>query len=716
MADLVLAEGVHQAAQGAPDRVAAQLEVQGDFHAPPDPDVVRTPARGFALTCRVGLELDPTAAAAAADPPRVKAQPALAAWLATALPPLNTIACRAVWTPAGGAEQSMPLTLADLQLTPIDVVFILSDEGGSGLSELDDRVRRHVVGTAAPRPDALIGIRYMDAAAGQLSVFAASAIVKRLRGMVLQSRPLRAGDIALPSQGHGLDAVAHLVARPRVAGVVGDLSDLRDRLDAAITAAAPQLADPVANRAALIAGIDARIALVVERLVETSAFGGAGARWGSLYDWRSERFNFLLERMADLLARWDDALGRAEAALADEAALPGTATPEDHVNLLRAAEREVSTALAADTDPVALRVAVEAKKGLFIAKRNAIRATTLGAPSIGLAELLARCEAVLPIAAFDVQPLSFTDVGDSIVAYAEDLQKMLVTVRKSVDDRVTAGTDALAAHDAALDAAPRLKALQGAAQAIFGEDFKLIPTFVLPADFAAEQGLAHAAFTSGELLAKARAAMDDDNALDTWFYGVARVRSKVRLLEDAVMLWEANALAPGGLFALQLPHKPGAPWLALDFPKEDAPDGERLVYVAFARTGYDPSAARCGLLLDDWAETIPAIEADDPGPQHTTGVAFNFDRPSQEPPQAMLLLTPAQWDGAWSWDDVLQGVVDTFELARLRAVEPSQLDDSAFAQFLPATVASVTTSGLSISANYALVNMEVKHVRTSTDG
>jgi hypothetical protein len=717
MADLILAESVHQTAQGAPDRVAAQLEVQGDFHPPPDPDVVRTPARGFALTCRVGLELDPAAAAAVADPPRVKAQPALNSWLATALPPLNTIACRAVWTPAGGAEQNTPLTLANLQLTPIDVLHILSDEGGSGLSELDDRVRRHVLGIAAPpRHDALIGIRYMDAAVGQMSVFAASALVKRLRGMVLGSRPLRAGDIALPSQGRGLDAVDHVVARPRVGDVVADLSDLRDSLDAAIAAAAPLLADPVANRAALIAGIDARIALVVERLVETSAYGGAGAGWGSIYDWRSERFSFLLKRMGELLTRWDDALDRAETALTGEAALPGAATPEDHVNLLRAAEREISSELAADTDPVALRAAVVVKKGIFITKRDAIRTTTLGAPSVGLAALLTRCEAVLPITAFDVQPLSFTDVEDSIVAYAEDLQNTLKAIRKSVDDRVTAGTGALTAHDAALDAPARLKALQGAAQSIFGEDFKLIPTFALPAGFAAEQGQAHAAFTSGALLAKARTALDDDNPLDTWFYGVARVRSKVRMLEDAVMLWEARGLTPGDLSALQLPHKPGAPWLALDFPKVDAPDGERLAYVAFARAGYDPSAARCGLLLDDWAETIPAIEADEPGPQHTTGVAFNFDRPSQEPPQAMLLLTPAQWDGAWSWDDVLQGVVDTFELARLRAVEPSQLDDSAFAQFLPATVTSVTTSGLSISANYALVNMDVHYVRTSDDG
>ena len=163
MADLVLAEGVHQAAQGAPDRVAAHLEAQADFVAPPDPDVVRTPARGFALTCRVGLELDPAVAAAAGDPPRAKAQPQLNAWLASALPPLNVIGCRAVWTPAGGVAQSVAVTLAELGLTPIDVLYILADEGGSALAELDDRVRRQVVATAAPRPDALIRMRYMEA-------------------------------------------------------------------------------------------------------------------------------------------------------------------------------------------------------------------------------------------------------------------------------------------------------------------------------------------------------------------------------------------------------------------------------------------------------------------------------------------------------------------------------------------------------------------------
>ena len=131
--------------------------------------------------------------------------------------------------------------------------------------------------------------------------------------------------------------------------------------------------------------------------------------------------------------------------------------------------------------------------------------------------------------------------------------------------------------------------------------------------------------------------------------------------------------------------------------------------------GFDPAAARCGLLIDDWTETIPAVPVDEPGPQQTTGIAFHYDRPSQEPPQAMLLLTPAQWNGAWTWPDIVDGIIDTFDLARLRAVEPDHLDDGPLGQFLPATVAATTTSGLLLAANYALANIEATIAR-SGDG
>jgi hypothetical protein len=709
LADLLLSEGVHQAAQSSPERAGAHIDIQGDFTAPPEPAVIRTPTRGVALTCRFGLELDPSATAGANASPRVKAQPALNAWLGDSLPEMTDIACRVVWTVAGGPEHSRVVTLADLGLAPIDALELISDEGGADLSELDDRVRGHIESVANPRADAAVSIRYMEGGPGKLSVFMASALFKRLRGLAFRSRPLRAGDVVLASQGHDVDATPHVVARTRLASVVGDLTGLQADLDASIAAGAPLIGDPVGNRAALLAGIDDRIGSVARLLARVATFGGARAGWGALYQWRAGRFSVLLSRTSELLDRWQGRLDECESALAAELA-PG-ATTQQRVGLLRAAEGQVSTALAPQTNPVQLRPVVLAKHDAFVAKRDAIQASVIDAAGPSLADRLARCDSVLPISSFDPQPLGFADIEDSVIEYWSDLQTLLTTARADIHGRIQKATDALSAHDAAVDPSVRLSAMQLGADAIFGEGFKLIPTFTLPAVAGADQTLAHAHFLSGGLLAHARIATGVDNPLDTWLYGAARVRPKVRLLEDMLMLWDAHEVGTGSLAVVQLPHSPGAPWLALDFPKEDAPDGERMTYVALAGPGYDPANERCGLLVDEWNETIPAVEPLEDGPQHTTGVAFNFDRPSQEPPQAMLLLTPATWDGRWSWEDILGGVIDTFELARLRAVEPDQLGETPLAQFLPATIASVTTSGLSPSANFALANTDLKVAR-----
>ena len=57
VADLALAEGVHQAAQGNFDRAAANLDAYGKGGLPPEPDVIRTPLSGTILTHRVAVHL-----------------------------------------------------------------------------------------------------------------------------------------------------------------------------------------------------------------------------------------------------------------------------------------------------------------------------------------------------------------------------------------------------------------------------------------------------------------------------------------------------------------------------------------------------------------------------------------------------------------------------------------------------------------------------------
>ncbi|HKW12050.1 MAG TPA: hypothetical protein VJO33_16810, partial [Gemmatimonadaceae bacterium] len=112
---------------------------------------------------------------------------------------------------------------------------------------------------------------------------------------------------------------------------------------------------------------------------------------------------------------------------------------------------------------------------------------------------------------------------------------------------------------------------------------------------------------------------------------------------------------------------------------------------------FDASASQCGLLIDEWIESVPTRE-------EVTGLAFNFNAPNSAPPQALLLAVTPNETGSWLWDDLVDSVLDTFRRARLRAVEPDKLGDApGIATLLPAVIAEFGTSAASVSLDYSFV-------------
>jgi len=106
---------------------------------------------------------------------------------------------------------------------------------------------------------------------------------------------------------------------------------------------------------------------------------------------------------------------------------------------------------------------------------------------------------------------------------------------------------------------------------------------------------------------------------------------------------------------------------------------------------------QCGLLLDEWTEVIPS-------PTRDTAVAFNYNRPDNEPPQAMLLVTSASNTGQWTWPDIVDALVETLALAKKRAVEPAFLEPTVYSRFLPATVTASTSYAITISTALTAAN------------
>jgi hypothetical protein len=198
--------------------------------------------------------------------------------------------------------------------------------------------------------------------------------------------------------------------------------------------------------------------------------------------------------------------------------------------------------------------------------------------------------------------------------------------------------------------------------------------------------------------------LDTDFPVDDWLHGLARVREKLGHVENAVLHAEGFGGAAIDLVPAQFPYRENDYWLGLQFPETDPDTGEpftiaedKLLYTAAYAVPFDRTANQCGLLLDEWTEMIPSRD-------ETAGLAFHYDQPNSEPPQALLLVTPSDFTGKWRWNDLVDTLHETLDMAKKRAVEPDHVDGSVYGRFLPPIVSLSSPLPLTATLNLALNN------------
>ena len=706
VADLALAEGVYQAVLGNYDRVASTYDAYSKGNFPPEPQVVGTPTSGIGLTHRVGLHLeagvDPAVSpvAAVAMTPRAQAEPAMNGWLATVLPPLEEVACKVSFRDAAtNAMVERQVTLHDLSIQPADLLQLVRDDNEQAMSELDDRIVRFTVATHSLRPDVPVTIRYMEKTTVRFSIFEIMALMRHLRRVTQLSRPLKPSDLALANEATGGEDAAVFVDKQRLVLVRNAMQTLRTDVGNFVTGLDGLLADLGPHRDDSIANADDHAENLVSMLARAAGFVIPQTGWGFAYDFKQRVFRAILEKCAELARRWEERLDEFDDLMLEYEALPATATDQEKFDLLLRAERLVSTTATSPLPPSPDDFKMElqnVKRAAFDAKRAQV-ADVRNTSRTSVTELLSDVNALLPITDFDFIDFSFTEQEDEMVRFAEDAVSVAKIIVAEMDRRLAESQTLLDQHDAAAQATARVEALEGAAKALLGDDFLIIPEFSLGAAHGDEIEKALGASQSGALFDHLENTMQMDFPVDTWLYGVARVREKMRAWEQVVMLTGGFGNTEPELTALQLPFLPDDHWLALEFPPEAKLDTDRLLYTAHFASPFQKASRQCGLLIDEWTEAIPSSDA-------TTGVTFHYDRPNCEAPQTMLLVTPTEFRGAWQWEDLVDALKETLGFAKRRAVEPVHVDRSAYARFLPATIMAVTMRQLTISANLALNN------------
>ena len=227
------------------------------------------------------------------------------------------------------------------------------------------------------------------------------------------------------------------------------------------------------------------------------------------------------------------------------------------------------------------------------------------------------------------------------------------------------------------------EALRQRFAAVFGPDFVVLPVFKVAEPAPLVQSVADRQALHG----------GDPLAVDTWFARMERVReplSKLSLaLRAAEVLRTKESLRPS---VAQLPHRAGQRWVGGVQSAAAAPPDGRLSLVLQMVDKLDLTQPLAGLLVDEWVEIVPSA-------QETTAIAFQYDPPDACAPQAILLaVPPGARASRGRMGDLNRVLLETLELAQLRAVDPAALGE--IAHYLPALHFAFNVDGDAVSTDF----------------
>ncbi len=683
VADVAMAESVHQVVTGNYDRAAATMDAYAGSDLPTLPEVVRTPRSGYTLTHRVGIHLRSGASAAAGDNPRKQGEPSVNDWLVDHLPAATDLGIVVRYADTTGNPVRIFVTQSDIGLDPLDLLFIVNEAATQTAAALEDLVLAVVTTRPDVRPHTRITLAFTESEPGKITLFEATPLLTSLRALFLRSRPLQATDVQLPGEATVSRTGTIQLDSGRIDAVILALTTLRTQANTFLAAVEPDASGGI------LTNLDAHLTQFGQLSARCNLFGVPHSGFAMVWQDRGDIYTALVDKLKALSKKWTDSLSASRSITTAIPIPTGTDAPQ-----LRAAAIMISTAsLPLDLDPAPMLAEVVNRQNLFEAKLTVLK-NILAAQPATLTGLHQQVAAQLPLTDFDPADFSLTDQTTAMQTMLDQFVTRTQAIVTEATHRLNAAADAVAAFNASAEPAERVKILGEAGKSLLGDDFRMVPSFKTITAAGFEWKNAFDASNSLLTYISTRPENPLPLPVDEWLHGVARVREKMFHFENTVLLNGAFGLIEPALQPVQFPFHAGEDWLALEFDpanETNTLETERLLYTAHYTEAFQPNDWQCGVLVDEWTEVIPQKE-------EVTGLTFHFDRPNAEPPQAWLLVTPAAFTGAWRWNDIIASLNQALDDAQARAVEPEALGQQ-FAALLPAVLSETSWSPMTISAN-----------------
>ncbi len=324
--------------------------------------------------------------------------------------------------------------------------------------------------------------------------------------------------------------------------------------------------------------------------------------------------------------------------------------------------------------------------------KNMLTATRIAAQNSGFtsSDLDNLRDALLAAALFGIDG----SIPSNAITFSTDARDVLVNqalpVEAELQKRYNNSSARMTALGSLTDEMSKARELSEIAKDIFGRNFRVFPEFNLhnTSDYTLS-------FNSTVLLSGV-----GDYAIDEWMHGASRVRPQMGNYRKLMLLAEtvtnrSDALVDAEHHVVQLPLDltGNDRWLGLEVPADYEYPGDPVSVVMELPSGYTTTQLHAGLLVDEWVEEIPMEKV-------TTGIAMHYDQPNNEAPQSILLAVTPEIKGNWTWNDLMDTLNETMEMAKKRAVEPDMIQKTFLSQVLPALMAPVTGSSASPSLDF----------------
>lgn len=189
---------------------------------------------------------------------------------------------------------------------------------------------------------------------------------------------------------------------------------------------------------------------------------------------------------------------------------------------------------------------------------------------------------------------------------------------------------------------------------------------------------------------------NNDLLTEEWMSSIAKVKKNAEhyellsILSSTVHLSNINKTA---IIPLQLPYSSDGTerWLGASVANNNALKEGRVAIGACVPNGHVASGYQAGIMVEEWMDVIPFNE-------HTTGVSFHYNQPNAKAPQCLILGLTPQITGNWKWNDLVDMLNETLDLAKKRGIDYEEIAPTPVGQ-LPGLTFPITRTGNSIGLN-----------------